>query len=620
MCGIAGGTGPDTSERRRVIEAQLATLCRRGPDASGYLPGDGATVGQTRLSVIDVAHGDPPLTDESGLVRVALNGEIYNFRQLRDALLAEGHSFGSYCDTEVIAHLAESLEPLDLARRLEGMFAFAVWDARQQRLVLGRDRMGKKPLYYWTDGRDLVFGSEIKALLADPRVPRRFAPEQLPAYLSLGYVPTPATFFEGIRSVPPASVLTWENGVVEIQRYWDVMAPRREDMLQAPAAEQAATLRAHLRSAVERRLIADVPLGAFLSGGVDSAAVVGLMSELQTAPVQTFCIGFDEPRYDERRWARLVSQRFGTEHIELVVEPDASGLLDEVLTACDQPFADSSALPTYLLAEMTRRHVTVALSGDGGDELFAGYERFAAALGLARAQQLPAPVLRAAAALGGRLTGGDLRGRRARIARLLRHAAASMPDAYGAWVQVFEPDLVERLVGGSGLVQEGVRETWERSDGAPLLSRLLDLNRRTYLLDDLLVKVDRMSMAHGLEVRSPLLDRELLEYAVRIPPRELVRGMSLKRLFKRAVADLVPEEILSRPKSGFGVPMDDWFRGPLAAESALRLGGSGARIHRYLNAEEVRRLLSEHDRGVAAHGQRLWSLLMLERFLEREGW
>ena len=621
MCGIAGGTGPDTPERRRVIEAQLATLCRRGPDASGYLPGDEAIVGQTRLSIIDLVHGDPPLTDESGDVRVALNGEIYNFRQLREGLVADGHTFHGYCDTEVIAHLAETVSPVELARRLEGMFGFAVWDARRRRLVLGRDRMGKKPLYYWTDGRDVVFGSEIKAVLADPRVPRRFASEQIPAYLSHGYVPTPETFFQGIRSVPPASVLTWQGGGVTIETYWDVTPPTGpEEMLPGSEAEHAVALRTHLRNAVERRLVADVPLGAFLSGGVDSAAVVGLMSELQSSPVRTFCIGFQEERYDERRWATLVSERFGTEHVELVAQPDVSELLDEVLTACDQPFADSSAVPTYLLAQMTREHVTVALSGDGGDELFAGYERFAAALALSRAQVLPRGVRQVAAAAGDRLAGGDQRGRKARVARLLRQAATNLPEAYAAWVQVFEPATVERLAGGSADIAEATRRVWALSERAPLLSQLLDLNRRTYLLDDLLVKVDRMSMAHGLEVRSPLLDRQLLEFAVRIPPGEQIRGTALKRLFKLAVVDLLPDEILSRPKRGFGVPLDDWFRGPLAVETTRRLGRPGARIHRYLQADEIGRLLAEHERGVAAHGQRLWSLLMLERFLEREGW
>jgi asparagine synthase (glutamine-hydrolysing) len=269
---------------------------------------------------------------------------------------------------------------------------------------------------------------------------------------------------------------------------------------------------------------------------------------------------------------------------------------------------------------MTREHVTVALSGDGGDELFAGYERFAAALAMSRAQVLPDRVLGVAARLGSRVSGGDQRGRPARAARLLRQAAAGMPGAYLAWVQLFEPASVDRLLPDHPDAQQPMRELWERSEGAPLLSRLLDLNRRTYLLDDLLVKVDRMSMAHGLEVRSPLLDRDLLEFAVRIPPREQIRGLSLKRLFKKSVADLVPAEILSRPKRGFGVPLDDWFRGPLAAETHQRLGGAGSRIHHYLDADEVRRVLDEHARGVAAHGQRLWSLLMLERFLEREDW
>jgi asparagine synthase (glutamine-hydrolysing) len=618
MCGIAGGTGADGEQRRQVLRRQLETLTLRGPDSMGFLPGSRATVGQTRLAVIDVEHGDPPLTDESGQVRVALNGEIYNFRELMDGLLSTGHRFVSRCDTEVIAHLAERLEPVELAASLDGMFAFAVWDERRGRLVLGRDRLGKKPLYYWSDGRDLVFGSEIKAVLADPRVPRRLDRDALPGYLAHGYVPTPDTFYEGIRSLPPACVLVWEDGAHRIESYWRVEpggAPPPGD-----AAEHAAEVRRLLTQAVRSRLVADVPLGAFLSGGIDSTAVVGLMAESSSEPVRTFCVGFTDPAYDERKWARLVASHFGTRHTEVVVQPDASILLDDVLTACDQPFADSSALPTYLLAQETRRHVTVALSGDGGDELFAGYERFAVALGLQRLQRLPDPAARAARALGGALSGGHHRSLRTRAGRLLREVGVGLPESYLALLRVFDTDTLEVLAPGSAAQATAADLLVWTDTAGPALSRLLELNRRTYLLDDLLVKVDRMSMAHGLEVRSPLLDRRLLEYVVRVPPAEHLRGRGLKLLLKRAVADLLPPEILSRPKRGFGVPLDRWFREDLAPETALRLTSRHARLAAYVHQPVVSRLVDEHQRGRAAHGQRLWSLLMLERFLEREGW
>jgi asparagine synthase (glutamine-hydrolysing) len=621
MCGIAGGTGTDSAERRSVLERQLATLTNRGPDSAGYLPGDGAVVGQTRLAVIDVAHGDPPLTDESGDVRVALNGEIYNFRTLQDELRGGGHRLATGCDTEVVAHLAEDHEPVALARRLHGMFAFAVWDARRGRLVLGRDRLGKKPLHYWTDGRDLVFGSEIKAVLADPRVPRRVDVTVLPAYLALGYVPTPRTFFEGVLALPPGCVLTFEPGRPPVvERYWDAPARASEDLLAAPRAELAERLLALLRQAVRDRLVADVPLGAFLSGGVDSSAVVALMAEASSGPVRTFCIGFEEEAYDERVHARAVADRFGCEHTELVVRPDAADLLDRVLDACDQPFADSSALPTYLLAEMTRRHVTVALSGDGGDELFAGYERFAAGVALSRLSRLPTAPLRGLASVASAVPVPDQRSARAKAVRFLQQAPAGMPAAYLGWVSFFDRRWLDRLLpAGSAAVEPSYGDIWVGSAGAPVLNRLLDLNRRTYLLDDLLVKSDRMSMAHGLEVRSPLLDHRLVEFAVQVPPDEQLRGRQLKLLLKSAVAGIVPTEVLDRPKKGFGVPLDAWFRGELLGLVHERLVGPASRLPAVLDPTGVRALVDEHLAGRAAHGQRLWSLLVLERFLAREG-
>lgn len=622
MCGIAGGTGRDTAERRAVLDRQLRTLRLRGPDSWGFLPGEGAIVGQTRLSIIDVAHGDPPLTDESGDVRVALNGEIYNFRELADELRRDGHQFATGCDTEVIAHLAEQLEPVELARRLHGMFAFAIWDAGRDRLVLGRDRLGKKPLHYWTNGSELVFGSEIKAVLADPRVPRRLDQEALPGYLTYGYAPSPGTFFEGIRSLPAGHVLVLEAGSSPVvTQYWDAPAVPESELLTGTSQELAAQLLGLLRTAVQDRLVSDVPLGAFLSGGVDSSAVVALMAEASSTPVKTFCIGFEEEAYDERPWARLVAERLGCEHHELVVRPEAGELMDRVLDACDQPFADSSALPTYLLAELARSEVTVALSGDGGDELFAGYERFAAGVALSHASAVPDPVLRLAAQVARRISTPDQRSSRAKLVRFVEQAPHGMPDAYTGWVSYFDRAAADELVAGAGAAaQRHYDNIWAASAGAPVLSRLLDLNRRTYLLDDLLVKTDRMSMARSLEVRSPLLDHRLVEFAVRVPPSEHLSGRRLKLLLKRAVSGLVPAEVLDRPKKGFGVPLDAWFRDELRDELHKRIGIGRPRLAEHVRLEPVRRLVDEHLAGRAAHGQRLWSLLLLERFLEREGW
>jgi asparagine synthase (glutamine-hydrolysing) len=612
MCGIAGGTGP-ASAQEPVVARQLATLLHRGPDASATTAGTEATIGQTRLAVMDPQHGDPPLKDESGDIRAALNGEIYNYRALQAALEADGHRFRSHCDTEVVAHLAERMEPADLARSLRGMFAFAVWDERRRRLVLGRDRFGKKPLFYWYDGRDLVFGSELKAVLADPRVPRIVDPDVVPAYLAFGYVPSPSTFFRGIRSVPPATVLVWERGQVRTERYWEL--PTDASFFTGDAEELAGETRRLLREAVRERLAADVPLGAFLSGGLDSSAVVALMAPELSQPVKTFCIGFDETSYDERRWAALVARRFDTDHTEDVVRADAATLLEQVLSACDQPFADSSALPTYLLCQMTRRHVTVALSGDGGDEVFAGYDRFAAGLLLERVNRAPRAPLAAARRLGRHVAGGDGRARLTRAGRLLALAGLPMPAAYEGLVRLFDDDWLA----SAGLPAQAAAhaDTWALSAGQPTLHRLLDLNRRTYLVDDLLVKADRMSMAHALEVRSPFLDHRLVEFAGRVPARLHSRGRHGKRLLKLAMAADLPPEVVNRPKRGFGVPLDSWFRKELSDE-ARAIAQPGARISQFVPASAVARLVQQQAAGTAAHGQRLWSLLMLERFLERE--
>jgi asparagine synthase (glutamine-hydrolysing) len=614
VCGIAGGTGRNSQERSRILDRQLTTLRHRGPDSWGFLPGGSGAVGQTRLSVIDLLRSDPPLTDESGAVRVALNGEIYNFKELRRELLEEGHQLASEGDTEVIAHLAEDHSPVDLCRRLDGMFAFGVWDERDARLVLGRDRFGKKPLYYWYGQDELVFGSEIKAVLADPRVPRRLNTNVVPQYLSFGYAPTPETFFEGVRSLPAGHVLTFvRGGPPVIERYWSVPVVPQESLLRWSLDDAARHLRELLRAAVARRLVADVPLGAFLSGGVDSSAVVGLMAEQMTEPVRTFSIGFQEKEFDEREWGALVARRFGTRHSEHIVTADAAHVVDRILDACDQPFADSSALPTFFLSEVTRRDVTVALSGDGGDEVFAGYDRFAAALLLRRAPRALRGLSVAAAGIPRLST---------RIQRLLEAGGTGMPEAYERLVMISAPEDVRRLLGGDAAARVTTTHSdlWASSAGASALHRLLHLNINSYLLDDLLVKVDRMSMQHGLEVRSPLLDPALLDFAMSVTPDLHVRGLRLKRLLKAAVADLVPVEVLNRPKKGFGVPVARWLRNELRPLVEGELLAPSARLAALVNAQEVQRLAHEHEIGRRDHGQRLWALLLLERFLRREGW
>ena len=524
MCGIAGVVDIRGGDCRRIVERQVRTLDHRGPDAWGIFDTPGAAIGQTRLAIIDLVTGDPPVTSADSAVGAVLNGEIYNFRSLRAELRTRGHEFTTVGDTEVIVHLAEDEDPVSLARRLDGMFAFAVWDKGRRRLVIGRDRLGKKPLYYWAKDGLVVFGSEIKAVLAHPAVPRRLDSGAIPAYLTFGYVPTPRTFFEDIVSLPPGHVLVVErDGVARVEPYWRPPIPRRSgpNRVELSVDEAAAGVRSRLRAAVERRMVSDVPLGAFLSGGVDSSSIVALMAELSPTPVKTFTIGFDDDEgFDERPFARAVANRFATDHVEFVVKPDAIELVERLVWHHDQPFGDSSAIPTFLLSELTRKHVTVALCGDGGDELFAGYERFTAALLLARWGPLLKPLRQPLIGAASRLGTGTVGARAQRAVRLLRRSELGLPDAFLAWISFVPPEWRTRLLGhAENWGTEDYRRIWSESGGADTLDRLLNVTIRTYLLDDLLPKVDRMAMAHGLEVRSPFLDTELVEFALQLPPR-----------------------------------------------------------------------------------------------------
>ena len=620
MCGIAGFVGGARTDRDQAIRAQLACQRHRGPDAEGAFSRGEGVIGQNRLAIIDLEHGDPPVTTEDGMIGAVLNGEIYNFRELRRGLKADGHRFASRCDTEVIAHLAEGCEPAELAARLDGMFTFAVWDAARERLILGRDRFGKKPLYYWCAPDILVFASEIKGVLAHPDVPRRLDPGAIPAYLTFGYVPTPRTFFSGIQSLPPGHVLTVQRGAPpRLTRYWQ---PERREHAPASLEEAGREVRRLLTDAVERRMVADVPIGALLSGGVDSSAVVATMARLSPQPVSTFTIGFDDrDGYDERQFAAVVARRYRTDHHELVVRPNAVDLIEKLVWHHDQPFGDSSAIPTYLLAELTRGHVTVALSGDGADELFAGYERFAAALIVNAYNAVPSPLRRGGQRALAMAPSRALRGRIGNAQRFAAVAESGMPEAYLAWVSfIDEPTRQALLEDSDSWAQRDFIDEWQSINGLGPLDRVLDLNLRTYLLDDLLVKADRMSMAHGLEVRSPFLDMELASYAAGLRPRLKIGGLSLKRVLKHAMRRDLPSQILRRRKHGFGVPLDSWFREDLRSYVNHMLGARDARVRRYLSDDAVDRLLAEHATGARQRGAALWSLLTLEVFLRRESW
>lgn len=623
MCGIAGVLHRNRAADRDVVAAQLRLLDHRGPDSWGVFAAGPAAVGQTRLSIIDLVTGDPPIATPDGTIGVAFNGEIYNYAALRDELRRDGHKLRTAGDTEVIVHLAEHLEPVEIARRLHGMFGAAVWDTSRQRLILLRDRLGKKPLYWWRSDDTLVFGTEIKAIAAHPAVTARLDPDAIAAYLGFGYVPTPRTFYDGIFSVPPGHVVTVDarDLSLRIEDYWAPTAPGAggAERLRVSHAEAAALVRDGLRTAVERRLVSDVPVGAFLSGGVDSSAVVAMMSQLHPDPVRTFTIGFEDTAgFDERASARAVASHLGTDHVEFVVEPDAVELVERLVWHHDQPFGDSSAIPTYLLSELTSKHVTVALCGDGGDELFGGYERFLAGRLASGYERVPASLRKVVGLAGPVIAGRSTRAAKAK--RFLDVAERGLPEAFREWIAYVSSDRVEALVpGGSDWARRDYQRIWDETAGAATLDRLQLLTIRTYLLDDLLPKVDRMSMAHGLEVRAPFLDHELVELALRLPVSDRQRGMTLKRVLKTAIADVLPPGVVDRPKHGFGVPLDRWFREDLATLVHGTLGSPGARVRRHVDSGALDALLAAHGAG-GSHGHALWTLLTLEVFLRRQDW
>jgi asparagine synthase (glutamine-hydrolysing) len=623
MCGIAGILHFDGAPvEEALLERMGAALRHRGPDAQGIFRDHGRApaIGfvHRRLSVIDLSHAaDQPLGGEDGTVQVMLNGEIYNFAALR-AELAGRHHFRSNGDTEAIVHGYEERGE-EVVETLDGMFAFALWDGRQRRLLLARDHFGKKPLYYWSDRRRLVFASEIKALLA-AGVPAGLAAENLPEQLALGYVPTPRTLFRGILRLPPASVLVADAaGAAEPRAYWDLAFPAAGAARAVSLAEAGERLSGLLREAVRKRLVADVPLGVLLSGGLDSSVVAALAARETGAPLRTFTIGFEgEARFDERAHARRVAGHLGAQHHDSVVRPRAAELLDTLLHHHDEPFGDSSALPTYLVAREVRKEVTVALNGDGGDEAFAGYERFHAA---AATERLP-PAVRKAMGLAARALPAGLPWRALRrLRRLGTGAAQPLLERIFAWSTYFDvPDLGWLL--REPPAADGVRASFSAALGrcghATPLSRLLYLNARTYLLDDLLPKMDRMTMAHALEARSPLLDRALVEYAASLPDGLKRRGRSGKRVLKEAARGLLPADILRRPKQGFSVPLDSWFRGELRPWVDDMLGG-GSSLARRLRPGAVAALMAEHLARRGDHGNRLWNLLTLELWLRRNG-
>jgi asparagine synthase (glutamine-hydrolysing) len=619
MCGIAGIVSKTGEKLESRLKPMIEAQAHRGPDAWGVWSDERCALGHRRLSIIDLSEsGRQPMSNARGDIQITFNGEIYNFQRLRRELEGYGHIFRTRTDTEAIIYAYEQWG-VDCLAKLRGMFAFGIWDRRRRRLFLARDRVGKKPLFYAQFGDRFLFASELQGILAARDVPREADPQAIDAYLSYGYVPAPHTAFKGVYKLPPAHYLSLDlkqtSFEKRIERYWSLdYGPK----IRIGEGEACEILREKMTEAVRLRMISDVPLGAFLSGGVDSSVVVGLMAKLSGAKVKTFSIGFNEAAYNETAHARRIAERWGTDHHEFIVEADALSILPKLVRHYGEPYADSSAIPTFYVAQMTRRHVTVALNGDGGDESFAGYERYLANYLAERMQAIPGMAM-AARALSRIIPDSINPKSRARQARrFLAVASQPMAERYPRWLKTFQDEAKTRiyspefsaLLNGHG---GGSLEALVDGSGPPHpIDASMAIDIASYLPYDLLVKVDITSMANSLEARSPFLDHEVMEFAARLPVEIKFRGGRLKSLLKRAFADLLPPENVNRRKMGFGVPIGQWFRGPLRDPLRDTLLSPTALGRGYFHEPEVRRLVEDHLERRADHSFHLWNLFMLE--------
>ncbi|MBK6972791.1 MAG: asparagine synthase (glutamine-hydrolyzing) [Sterolibacteriaceae bacterium] len=612
MCGIAGFVGfkGSNEEAGLRVRAMCDAIVHRGPDADGYHVNDGVALGMRRLSIIDVGGGRQPISNEDGSIIVVFNGEIYNHHALRRELEASGHRFRTRSDTEVLVHLYEDLD-VEMVSRLHGMFAFAIWDSRNRKLLIARDRTGMKPLSYLESPNGLEFCSELRSLWALDSSRLRVSPNAVMKYLAFGYVPDPSSIFEDVRKLPPGSYLVWSaKKGAEVRRYWT--PPRPEDQA-IDERDLVAILRAKLDAAVASHLEAEVPLGAFLSGGLDSSTVVALMSRHASGRVRTFSVGFAEEKYDESAAARAVAAELGTDHTELIVRPNVAEMFETIAAMFDEPFADSSAIPTFLVAQLARQSVTVALSGDGGDELFGGYTRYRETLGRSGGDGC---VLAGLISALGLMLPHIFPGRN-RLVDFGRSKWGRYAATVAQPVRLNEGGVARADQPGAGAyIADQLRHRFplERSEDFAAAMMLVDLE--TYLPGDILTKVDRTSMAVSLEARVPLLDFDLVDFALRIPGNGRVTKGESKRLFRRAIQGIVPDSVLSRPKQGFEIPLGRWFRGPLRYRiEALREPSPGLR--QYVDVGATRRLVFEHAIGRRDHSALLWRLIMLDCWLAK---
>jgi len=618
MCGIAGKLSLSEPVERPLLERMCAVIEHRGPDSRGVYLDHGVGLGIQRLRIIDLETGDQPIFNEDSSVVVVLNGEIYNYKELAADLRGRGHRFTTKSDTEVIVHLYED-HGVDCVQHLRGMFVFALWDIRKRQLLLARDRVGKKPLFYAEKNGTFWFASEAKAILEDPAVEREVDFDAIDSFLHFQYVPHPVSAFKHLRKLPPAHTLVWRDGQARIDRYWKLSYRPGPVVDERDAHER---IREQLLEATRLRLRSDVPLGAFLSGGVDSSAVVAAMAK-QGGRVKTFSIGFGVAEYDETRHAREVAQLFDTEHHELRIEPNAMDVLPRLVWHYGEPFADSSAIPSFYLAELTRRHVTVALNGDGGDENFAGYTRYVARRA-DRLAALPTPAKVALARLAEFVgPNGNERSFRSRLDRAAYSWLLPPHERYGKRMAYFDererldlytPDFSE-LVGTHRTAPTVITIPYVESDAEDEVNRILDVDVHTYLPGDLLVKMDIASMAHSLEVRSPLLDHRLMELAASLPGSWKLSGRTTKRIFKDALRPWLPDHLLDRGKWGFAVPIAAWFRSDLRDLPQEILLDPRSLERGFFKEDRLRALIGEHRSGGWDHSEKLWALIQLELWL-----
>ncbi len=613
MCGIAGVlyNDPQRPVEGDLVERMCAAIHHRGPDEWGMWNEGQVGIGMKRLCIIDLSGGRQPMANAGGSIRIVFNGEIYNYLDLRGDLEKRGYRFTTNSDTESILHLYEEYGE-DCVQHLRGMFAFAIWDGCKRKLFLARDRFGKKPLHYFHDDEKLVFGSEIKSILEHPDVRPEVHRPAIVNYLAYGYTPDPDTMFKGVAKLPPGHSLTWEDGKIAVRQYWDLNfqpdQPAREDAFYLDEVDRL------LHEAVRVRLVSDVPLGAFLSGGIDSSLVVAMMARQMSEPVKTFSIGFDEGKYNELPYARMVAKRYGTDHHEEIVKPDAEAVISDLIKVFDEPFADSSAIPTYYVSKLARRHVTVALSGDGGDELFAGYDRYLDSPLSGYTDKIPQVARQLVFGSVARLLPEWFYG-----INTLRYLAADEDARYALkmtgglsarYQRVFSPNLVQTA--GSGDPSSALQQYMEQVRGRDVITRRQYGDVKRYLAGDILTKVDRTSMLVSLEARAPLLDHRLAEFAATIPTSLKVRDRSLKHVLKTLARKYLPADLIDRPKMGFAVPVAQWINQEWSEMSQELVLGERTLRRNNFNPRYLQRIMDEHRRGRRNHGGSIWALMVLE--------